>query len=65
MDMTYKFNSNTEPTEAQLEALMREVAADATNRKKAADKVFWQKLKDEVKRAEERARPILAKFGKT
>ena len=64
MDMTYKFNSNTEPTEAQLETLMREVVADATKRKKAADKVFWQNLKEEVKRAEVRARPILAKFGK-
>lgn len=64
MDMTYNFNSNTEPTDAQLETLMREVAADATKRRKAADKVFWKRLEEEVTRAEERARPLLAKFGK-
>ena len=64
MDMTYSFNLETEPTDAQLETLMREVAADATKRRKEADKVFWQKLEEEVKKAEIRARPILAKFGK-
>ena len=64
MDMTYSFNSETEPTDAQLEALMREVAADATKRRKEADKIFWQTLEEEVKKAEIRARPILAKFEK-
>ena len=51
MDMTYSFNLDTEPTDAQLETLMREVAEDATKRKAEANKIFWQLLKDEVKQA--------------
>ena len=50
MDMTYSFNSEAEPTDAQLEALMREVATDATKRRKAANKVYWKLLKEEVER---------------
>ena len=45
---------NIEPSDAQLETLMREVAEDATKRKKEADKIFWLLLKEEVKRARER-----------
>ena len=50
MDMKYSFNSEQEPTDAQLETLMREVAADATKRRKAADKAYWKLLKEEVER---------------
>jgi len=50
MDMTYSFNSEKEPTDAQLETLMREVAVDATKRRKAADKAYWKLLKKEVER---------------
>ena len=50
MDMTYSFNSEKEPTDAQLEMLMREVAADATKRRKEADKAYWELLKEEVER---------------
>ena len=50
MDMTYSFNSEKEPTDAQLETLMREVALEATKRRKAADKAYWELLKEEVER---------------
>ena len=48
--MKYSFNSEYEPTDGQLETLMREVAADATKRRKAADKAYWKLLKEEVER---------------
>ena len=48
--MSYSFNSEKEPTDAQLEALMREVVADAIKRREAADRAYWQLLKEEVER---------------
>ena len=50
MDMKYSFRSETEPTDAQLEALMREVIADVIKRREAADKAYWELLKKEVER---------------
>ena len=50
MDMKYSFRSEAEPTDAQLEALMREVIADVIKRREAADKAYWELLKKEVER---------------
>ena len=50
MDMTYSFNWDTEPSDAQLETLMKEVIADVITRRKAADKAYWELLRKEVER---------------
>ena len=49
MDMKYNFRSEKEPTDAQLEALMKEVIADVIKRREAADKAYWKLLEKEVK----------------
>ena len=56
MDMSYKFISETEPTDEQLETLMREVAIDARKRKEEPDSAFWKSLKDEVMRTAGRSK---------
>ena len=50
MNMKYRFSSDAEPTDAQLEALMREVITDVIKRRKKADKAYWKLLKEEAKR---------------
>ena len=55
MDMKYSFSSGIEPTDAQLETLMKEVAEDARIRREKADQTFWQSLKEEVRQAEIRS----------
>jgi hypothetical protein len=53
MDMTYSFLSETEPTEIQLETLMREVAEDARLRREAADRNFQQLIYKEINNAKQ------------
>ena len=50
MNIKYRFSSDAEPTDDQLEALMREVIADVIKRRKKADKAYWKLLKDEAER---------------
>jgi hypothetical protein len=47
-NMTYNFSWDTEPSDAQLEALMREVGEDVRERRAAADAKFWQALHNEI-----------------
>jgi len=54
MDLSYNFLQDTEPSEAQLEMLMREVAEDVLQRKKKADANFMRLIHHEVKLASER-----------
>jgi len=48
--MKYRFSSDTEPTDAQLEVLMREVIADVIKRREKTDKAYWKLLQEEVER---------------
>ncbi len=59
MDLKYNFLQDTEPSEEQLEILMREVAADAQKRREAADERFQQLIHEEVKLAAERSQAII------
>ncbi|MDR1416906.1 MAG: hypothetical protein LBJ57_05760 [Prevotellaceae bacterium] len=53
VDMTYNFRWDTEPTDEQLEQLMREVGEEARDRWEKADKEFWQNFHKEMLLAEE------------
>lgn len=59
MDMTYNFRQDYEPTEAQLERLMREVAQEARKKKEKADKNFQRLIQEEIKLAAERAKKFI------
>ena len=59
MDMTYNFQQDSEPTEAQLKRLMREVAQEARKKKEKADRDFQRLIRKEVKLAAERAKRLL------
>lgn len=53
MDLKYSFLSDAEPTDAQLQALMEEVAVEARKKRIAANKVFHALMKKEMKIAKE------------
>jgi hypothetical protein len=53
VDMTYNFRQDTEPTDEQLEQLMREVGEDARARGEKAEKEFWQNFHKEMQKAAE------------
>jgi hypothetical protein len=53
VDMTYSFRWDTEPTDEQLEQLMREVGEDVRARAAKADEVFWETFRKEMQRAKE------------
>jgi len=59
MNMTYSFRQDSEPTEAQLEKLMREVAQEARKKKEKADKNFQRLIQEEIKLAAERAQKLV------
>ena len=50
MDMKYNFRSEKEPSDDQLEALMKEVIADVIKRREVADKAYWELLAKEVEK---------------
>ncbi len=56
MDLTYSFLQDSEPTEAQLKELMKEVAVDARKRKRNADKNFLKLIRHEIKLAAKRSK---------
>lgn len=58
MDLTYNFLQDTEPTDEQLEQLMREVAIDARKRREKADRAFQKLLRQEVSKAAKRAKTL-------
>jgi hypothetical protein len=53
VDMTYNFRQDAEPTDEQLEQLMREVGEEVRARGEEADKKFWQNVRNEMQLAEE------------
>ena len=63
MDMKYNFRSEKEPTDAQLEALMKEVIADVIKRREAADKAYWKLLEKEVKQVKKQTAFKTTKIG--
>jgi hypothetical protein len=54
VDMTYNFRQDAEPTDEQLEQLMREVGEDVRNRAAKADEMFWENFRKEMQQAKER-----------
>jgi hypothetical protein len=48
METTYKFLSETEPTDEQLHLLMMEVAADSKKKSLESDSLFWEQLQQMV-----------------
>jgi hypothetical protein len=44
MQITYKFISDTEPTDEQLHLLMQEVAVEAKNKAQKTDEQFFEQL---------------------
>jgi hypothetical protein len=53
IDMTYNFRQDAEPTDEQLEQLMREVGEDVRARAKKADEELWKNVRKEVELAAE------------
>ncbi|GHT13729.1 hypothetical protein AGMMS4956_10370 [Bacteroidia bacterium] len=53
MDMAYSFLSEAEPTDNQLQTLMREVADDARMRRVKADRDLKQLIYKEINNAKE------------
>lgn len=51
--MTYNFRQDAEPTDEQLEQLMREVGEDVRARAKKADEELWKNVRKEVELAAE------------
>lgn len=49
----YRFLSDEEPTDEQLETLMREVAIEAKIKADKYNKIFWEKLHETVKATQE------------
>ncbi len=48
MKIKYRFTSDKEPTDEQLQLLMQQVAAKARRKAEIADKVFWEQLQQLV-----------------
>ncbi len=61
MDLTYNFLQDKEPTEAQLEMLMREVGEEARNRREKADADFKELIRKEIKLAAQRGKALIKK----
>jgi hypothetical protein len=53
IDMTYNFRQDAEPTDEQLEQLMREVGEDVCARAKKADEELWKNVRKEIQLAAE------------
>jgi hypothetical protein len=53
VDMTYNFRQDAEPTDDQLEQLMREVGEDVRARAAKADEAFWENVRKERELAKE------------
>ena len=63
MDLTYSFLQDEEPTEAQLEMLMREVAEEARNRREKADADFRELIRKEIRLAAQRGKSLIKKHN--
>lgn len=61
MDLAYNFLQDKEPTEAQLEMLMREVAEDARERREKADANFKELIRKEIELASQRYKSLMKK----
>ncbi|MDR1973140.1 MAG: hypothetical protein LBQ31_00510 [Bacteroidales bacterium] len=61
MEDHYRFLGDAEPTDEQLEMLMREVAEEAIKRRELADIKFQQQLSYELKLAKENYKKLVAK----
>ena len=48
MKKTYRFLSDTEPTDEQLHLLMQEVAAEVKKKAQKSNEIFWEQLKQMV-----------------
>lgn len=57
-DLSYSFLSDAEPTEAQLEAIMREVAEEAVQKRKRADVELKKMIHREIKDAAQRGKRL-------
>ncbi|MDR1341787.1 MAG: hypothetical protein LBK18_00865 [Prevotellaceae bacterium] len=53
VDMTYNFRQDDEPTDEQLEQLMREVGEDVRARAEKADEELWKNVREEIRLAAE------------
>ena len=53
IDMTYNFRQDAEPTDEQLEQLMREVGEEVRARAKKADEELWKNVRKEIQLAAE------------
>ena len=53
VDMTYNFRQDAEPTDEQLEQLMREVGEEVRDRAKKADEELWKNVRKEIHLAAE------------
>jgi hypothetical protein len=51
METTYKFLSDSEPTDEQLHLIMMEVAADSKKKAIKSNSLFWEQLQQMVETA--------------
>lgn len=61
MDLKYNFLQDTEPTDKQLEALMREVAIDVRKKREKADCAYQEQIAKEVSLAAKRFEALIKK----
>lgn len=59
MDLRYNFCSDKEPTDEQLEALMREVAAEARKEREKADRDYQLLIRKEINLAAKRMEALM------
>lgn len=53
---SYKFNDETDPTDEQLEELMRQAAQDAREKGRIANKKFFEELRRACEEAKQRSK---------
>ena len=53
---SYRFNDQTDPSDEQLEELMRQAAADAREKGKIADEKFFDELHKACEEAKQRSK---------
>lgn len=61
MDLKYNFLQDTEPTDKQLEVLMREVAVDVRKKREKADRAYQKLIAKEVNLAAKRFKALTKK----
>jgi len=63
MDLNYNFSQNREPTDQELELLMREVASDARKKREKADHDYQNVIRREIDSARKRADALINKHA--